>query len=174
MTFPASPTQPLPELREGRDGTRQLYALVNQMRRRLANLLVTPGGAKLSFDFGPSAFTVLGGSPETMVWQRPIPYGIFGSTITVYVPMTGAKSASGTATLSVRVSPMPNNRGDSGAALTGTVVGSVTVATLGYTAVAIGPLTIPGNAAGGEAYLQLTITPGAGTAEVKEGGATLS
>lgn len=165
----------IPELHEGRDGRREVFKAINALIRRTANQAISPGGAKLAYDLGNNILGV-GGSTETVVWQRPIPYAIFGTTITIYLATDGARSAAGTATFALRVSSTPNTVGTAGGAIAGSVIASGTVPTAGYpayTTFSLGPIAITGLTTG-DGYLALTVTPGAGTAQIKEGGVTLS
>jgi hypothetical protein len=160
-------TKFLPQWQEGKDGLIQLGRIVNQLIRRLGNQLIAPAGAKLSFDLGNN---IIGGSlvTETVIWQRPVPYAVFGLTITAFLAAT-AKVTSGTATFALRTGSTEDVVGGSP---TGTVIGTVAVASTSFSVVQI-LASFPTVAGPAQGYIKLTLVGGT-TAQIKEGGLSLS
>ena len=163
------------KLHDGRDGWRELIKVVNSLIDTVAAIVAAGGpsalGAKLSFDLGLDILSQAGGGPEVVVWQRPIPYGIFSPTatsISVYLDVVGARVELGTpGTFSLRL-------GGTDRFPDGTVIATTSVAYSvdpGYA-----PLTMSASIPilSGQDLLKLTITPGSGDAKIKEGGVTLS
>lgn len=157
------------ELHGGRDAWDPYgIKVVNALVRAVGSLVILPGAAKLSYDLGLDILAATGGSSETVVWQRPLPYSVFGTKVSVFMNVVGARSELGTATFSLRL-------GGTDRGVDGTVIATATQAANidpGYS-----PLTMTAQVSGtgaGQDYLKLTITPGAGDAKIKEGGVTLS
>jgi hypothetical protein len=154
-------------LHDGRDQWPQLIKLVNWLRRRMTTAALTPGFAKVSYDLGNN---LLGGTlaTETVIWQRPVPFSVFGSSVTVFLVASG-RTASGTATFALRFGLTEDTVGG---APTGAVVTSASVSGA-FTAIEIqGSFPgLPGTTTQG--YIKLTLVGGT-TAQIKEGAVTLS
>ena len=172
MSVPPTTTTAPPELHDGRDGQKQLFILVNWLRRRMIELVgapgLVPGTTRLSFDLGDD---LLGndfvGQSEILLWQRPIPYSFFNPNIVILLYLS-ARCNAGTGLIYLRV-------GGTDRGIDGTIIGMYTVSSTGYPSYTPVQDTAQIVRGTGSDYIKLTaVPPGEGTLQFKEGGVSLT